>query len=118
VQVRVWAHKFVDCTVLGPVLLCVYNRVWAAMGTVLNSDTDHAEMLAIHLDTILRGRMGTLSELEIEDFIKTCMQLLRYMVVCRLPGARAQGPGPFPQSLRSFKEPVVCVCVVGVCVAV
>jgi hypothetical protein len=81
------------------------------MGTVLNSDTDHAEMLAIHLDTILRGRMGTLSELETEELIKTCMQLLRYMVV---RGGAFSPPPP----LRSFKEPVVCVRVVGVCVAV
>jgi hypothetical protein len=70
----------------------VWLTVWAAMGTVLNSDTDHAEMLAIHLDTILRGRMGTLSELEIEELIKACMQLLRFMVV-RGPGRAGAGRG-------------------------
>ncbi len=47
----------------------------------MNSDMDHAEMLVIHLDTILRGRMGTLSEAETEDTIKACLELLRYMVV-------------------------------------
>jgi hypothetical protein len=51
------------------------------METVLNSDEDHAEMLALHIDACQRGRLGKLSEKESEDMVHTSLELLRYMAV-------------------------------------
>ena len=47
----------------------------------MNSDSDHAEMLAQYIDTALRGRLGKLSEKEIEDAVRSCLEMLRYLAV-------------------------------------
>ncbi len=51
------------------------------METVINSDSDHAEMLAQYIDTALRCRLGKLSEKEIEDAVRSCLEMLRYLAV-------------------------------------
>jgi hypothetical protein len=51
-----------------------------AMETTMNKfDKDHAEMLSIHADTLLRGRLGTLSEAESEEALRACLDLTQYL---------------------------------------
>ncbi len=47
----------------------------------MNSDADHPEMIALYLDTALRGRLGKMSEKQIEDTVRECLELLRYIAV-------------------------------------
>lgn len=80
------SHTVLERCFHGEVLLG--RALWKGLETVLNSDTDHAEMLAMHLDTVLRGRLGTLSDTETEKVIEACMNLMRYMVVRVFIGAK------------------------------
>ncbi len=47
----------------------------------MNSDSDHAEMLAQYIDTALRGRLGELSEKDIEDAVHSSLELLQCLAV-------------------------------------
>lgn len=53
------------------------RAVWKALETVVNSDSDHPEMLATYMDAALSGRLGKLGEKEVED---TCLAALSTVV--------------------------------------
>ena len=68
---------------------CPHAAPQRGMETVMNSDSDHAEMLAQYIDTALRGRLGKLSEKEIEDAVRSCLEMLRYLAV-RPPSSKSK----------------------------
>lgn len=55
--------------------------VQRGMETVLNSDQDHAEIMALYVDTCQRGRLGKLGEKESEAAVLSCVEMLRYLAV-------------------------------------
>jgi hypothetical protein len=68
---------------------CPHAAPQRGMETVMNSDSDHAEMLAQYIDTALRGRLGKLSEKEMEDAVRSCLEMLRYLAV-RPPSSKSK----------------------------
>jgi hypothetical protein len=82
--------RLLDVTTL--LLRCFDNDVdfgrvaWRALESVLNSDRDHAEMIATFVDSALRGRIGTdkVDEAQIEAAVTGVLGLLRYLAVRRV----------------------------------
>jgi hypothetical protein len=62
-------------------MLRVRAGVQRGMETVLNSDQDHAEIMALYVDTCQRGRLGKLGEKESEAAVLSCVEMLRYLAV-------------------------------------
>ena len=50
-----------------------------AMEEVLNSDPNHAEMIAVTIDMALRGRLGKLSEKDTGETVGGCLDLLPFL---------------------------------------
>ncbi len=66
------------------------------MESVLNSDKDHAEIIATYVDSVLKGRIGKdkLAESDMDTALAGVLNLLQYMAVRWVATARLTGPMP------------------------
>ncbi len=88
--------------------MCVY--VQRGMETVLNSDQDHAEIMALYVDTCQRGRLGKLGEKESEAAVVSCLEMLRYLAVCSMHSIWG-----LLVSSRRHEGLAFCVCRTKIC---